>query len=72
MPKMHPHAEAAYQAQSCDDGTFRVEVSIPDSHPTKVSPFATQEDAEAWIANHRRRIHEQTQSSRWGRRSAET
>jgi len=72
MPKTHPHAEATYQVQSCKDGTFRVEVTIPDSYPTKISPFATQKDAEAWIANHQRRIHEQPQFGRWGRRTAET
>jgi hypothetical protein len=37
-----------------ESGSFGVEVSIPDSHPTTVSMFKTEADAEAWIAEHRR------------------
>lgn len=38
------------------DGAFDVEVSIPETYPAKISPFATKADAEAWIAEHRRRV----------------
>jgi hypothetical protein len=69
MPKTHPHAEATYRVFPHEDGSFAVEVRIPDSHPTKVSPFATQRDAEDWIADHQRRVEVQTQSGRWSRRS---
>ena len=69
MPKTHPHAEATYRVIPFDDGAFGVEVSIPDSHPTRVSMFATEADAEAWIADHRRRVQSQTQSGRQFRRS---
>jgi hypothetical protein len=34
-------------------GQFGVEISIPDSHPTRVSTFKTKADAEAWIVDHR-------------------
>ena len=66
--KTHPHAEAAYRVIPSDNGSFAVEVTIPDSHPAKVSPFASEADAEAWIADHRRRVENQTESGRWFRR----
>jgi hypothetical protein len=69
MPKTHPHAEATYRVIPFDNGAFGVEVSIPDSHPTRVSMFETEADAEAWIADHRRRVESQTQSGRQFRRS---
>ena len=64
MPRTHPHAEATYRVIPLDNGSFGVEVSIPDSHPTRVSTFKTEADAEAWIADHRRRVESQTQSGR--------
>lgn len=60
MPKTHPHAEATYRVLPRGDGSFDVEVTIPDTHPTKVSPFATERDAEAWIADHQRRVQAQS------------
>jgi hypothetical protein len=64
MPKTHPHAEATYRVIPFDDGSFSIEVSIPDSHPTTVCMFKTEADAEAWIAEHQRRVQSQTQSGR--------
>ena len=64
MPKTHPHAEATYRVFADQDGSFAVEVKIPDSHPTKVSPFAMPRDAEDWIADHRRRVEAQTDLGR--------
>jgi hypothetical protein len=69
MPKTHPHEEATYTVIPFDGGGFAVEVKIPDSHPTKVSPFATEAAAEEWIADHRRRVETQSQSGRWFRGS---
>ena len=40
--RTHPHAEATYRVIPFDDGAFAVEVSIPESYPAKVSPFATE------------------------------
>jgi hypothetical protein len=68
MARTHPHADATYRVIPFDNGAFAVEVSIPDSQPTRVSMFKTEADAEAWIAEHRRRVQSQTQSSRWFRR----
>ena len=70
MPKTHPHAEASYRVLVLDDGSFGVEVSIPDSHPTMVTRFETQQAAEAWIAGHRDRVQSQTQLGRGFRGSA--
>ena len=70
MPKTHPHSEATYRVIAFDNGSFGVEVSIPDSHPTRVSMFKTEADAEAWIAEHRRQVESQTQSGRQLRRSS--
>ena len=67
--KTHPHAEAAYKVVTVSDGSFAVEVTIPDSHPAKVSPFATEADAEAWITEHRRRVETQSQAGRGFRRA---
>ena len=53
MPKIHPHAEASYRVLPLNDGSFGVEVTIPDSHPTTVTKFDSSEAAEAWISAHR-------------------
>ena len=63
------HAEATYRVIPFDEGSFAIEVHIPDSYPTKISPFATEADAEAWIADHQRRIEAQMQPGGWSRRT---
>ena len=70
----HPHAEATYRVIPSGDGTFAVEVSIPETYPAKVSPFATKVDAEAWIVEHQRRVQSESEPRRWFRaaRSSET
>ncbi len=60
MPKTHPHAEASYRVLPLNDGSFGVEVTIPDSHPTTVTKFDSPEAAEAWINAHRDRVQDQT------------
>ena len=65
MARTHPHAEAAYRVIALEDGSFGVEVSIPDSNPTTVTRFASEEAAEAWIAAHRRRVRSQSESGYW-------
>ena len=69
MPRTHPHAEASYRVIPFDNGLFGVEVSIPESHPTRVSTFKTNADAEAWITEHRRRVEVQTGAGRGFRKS---
>jgi len=68
--RTHPHAEATYRVIPIEDGAFAVEVTIPETHPAKVSPFATKADAEAWIAEHRRRVQSENEPSRWFRSSS--
>jgi hypothetical protein len=65
MARTHPHAEASYKVVAFEDGSFGVEVSIPDSHPTTVKSFASEEAAETWIADHRRRVRTQAESGYW-------
>ena len=65
MSRTHPHAEASYRVIPLGSGLFGVEVSIPDSYPTRVTAFKTEADAEAWIAEHRHRVQSETQSGRW-------
>lgn len=68
MPKTHPHAGASYRIVTLDDASFGVEVTIPDSNPTTVSRFASEAEAETWIANHRRRVESEADSGHWFRR----
>ena len=53
MAKTHPHAEATYQVIPLPYGSFGVEVTIPETYPTKVSGFATKAAAERWILEHK-------------------
>jgi hypothetical protein len=64
MARNHPHAEATYQIVTLPVGSFGVKVSIPETHPTTVSTFATRADAEAWIAKHKSRVEA---GNRWFR-----
>jgi hypothetical protein len=70
MAKSHPHAEATYRVIEIDGGYFGVEVVIPETHPTTVSRFATETEAEAWIARHKSRVQSEAgiHSQRWFRR----
>ena len=45
--RTHPLAEATYRVVPIGDEAFAVEVSIPGTYPAKVSPFATEADADA-------------------------
>jgi hypothetical protein len=58
MSKEHPHAGATYRVVPQKDLTFGVEVNVPGSSPALVTSFATEETAEAWIANYKRRVAE--------------
>jgi len=67
MEHTHPHAKATYRVIPTADRAFAVEVSIPETYPAKVSPFATKADAEAWITEHRRRVQSENARGRWFR-----
>jgi hypothetical protein len=70
MPLMrtHPHAEASYRIVALSGGAFGVEVSIPDSYPTTVKSFATEADAEEWIARSQQRVAAEGQTGKWFKR----
>ncbi len=53
MDKTHPHAGAEYELFEQQDGSFGIEVSIPDSRPTRVTGFASRTAAVAWAAKHK-------------------
>jgi len=54
--RTHPHAEATYRIIPLKDGEYGVEVMIPDTHPTRVTSFATEDAAEAWITQHKQQV----------------
>ena len=58
MAKEHPHAGAAYRVVPQKDETYGVEVIVPGSFPALVTSFATEQTAEAWITEHKRRVAE--------------
>ena len=51
---MKPPAE--YRIVARDDEAFAVEISIEDTSPTMVTPFATEAAAGAWIEGHKARV----------------
>jgi len=56
MEPRHPHADATYRVIRQPDRSFGVEVTIPETYPTRVTSFATEADAETWIVAHRQRV----------------
>lgn len=69
MARTHPHAEASYTIVELPDGEFGVRVAIPETYPTTVSPFASADEAEAWIAKHKSQVAAGTASGQWFRRN---
>ncbi|MGE5271088.1 MAG: hypothetical protein ACM3JG_15615 [Thiohalocapsa sp.] len=69
--KTHPHAEASYRIVPLPDGTFGVEVSIPETYPTTVSSFDSEEAAEAWIAKNKERVQSESAAGGWFRKSGQ-
>jgi hypothetical protein len=53
-----------------DDQSYGIEVTVPDSFPTTVKSFASEEAAEAWITNYQTRLAEKTTRRPWRRRQA--
>jgi hypothetical protein len=70
MGRTHPHADATYRVISLPDDSFGVEVTIPDTYPTKVSGFPTKAAARAWIAKHKRQVAESDLFRPFGKRAA--
>ena len=66
--RTHPHADATYRVVALPDGAFGVEVCIPDTYPARVTRFATEAEAEAWIAQDKDRVATETAAGKWFRR----
>ena len=64
MEQRHPDSDAMYRVVIQPDRKFGVEVTIPETHPTTVTSFATAADAEAWIAAHKQRVAEDASRGR--------
>jgi len=69
MANEHPHTGAAYRVLPQKDMTYGVEVIVPGTYPAVVTSFATVQNAEAWITNHKRRVAENTFYKFAGRRT---
>ncbi len=69
MARTHPHSEATYTVVPSQDGTFGVKVAIPDTYPTTVSPFASAEEAEAWIVKHKTQVEAGAIGGQWFRKT---
>jgi hypothetical protein len=67
MDSRHPYSDATYRVIRQPDRSFGIEVTIPETHPTKVTSFVTEADAEAWIVAHKKRVAylEASGRSRW-------
>jgi hypothetical protein len=66
--RIHPHAEATYRVIPLPNGSFGVEVTIPNTYPTTVSPFVTEAAAEAWIVQKKQRVEAEGVAQKWFRR----
>jgi hypothetical protein len=49
----HPHFGATYRIRQREDGTFAVEVAIPDRQTATVTSFASRAAAKRWIDRHK-------------------
>ena len=68
--RTHPHADAVYRVLRLSNGSFGVEVQIPERYPTTVSSFDTEAAADAWITRTKERVAAQTAPRNWFRKSA--
>jgi len=69
MAKEHTHVGAAFRVVPQKDSTYGVEVVVPGSFPAMVTSFATEQAAEVWITDYKRRVAEYAPRSFRGRNS---
>ncbi len=70
MADMNQSEQAELRVIPRSDGTFAVEVLIPDSLPTMVTSFATELAAAEWIAEYHRQLEDKrTRKSRFRSRA---
>ena len=70
MPKSDPAAQASFRLVPQQDGSYGVEVTIPETYPTMVTGFADAEAAESWIVKYKERVEAGPPSRRRWRASA--
>jgi len=58
MAEEHPHTGASYRVVIQENLTYGVEVVVPSCYPALVTSFSSEEIAEAWITDHKRRVAE--------------
>jgi hypothetical protein len=58
MAREHPHTGASCRVVIQENSTFGVEVVVPAAFPALVTSFASEENAEARITDHKRRVAE--------------
>ena len=59
MPSDIEKIPASYRVFALADMSYGVEVTIPDTFPTTVRPFASEADAERWIERHKEKSRQQ-------------
>ena len=69
--RVHPHAEAVYRIVAEADSRFAVEVIVPGASPALVRSFASEQDAEAWIARHKESVVQSSSRRGWFRKPAQ-
>jgi hypothetical protein len=67
MANIDDAAEATFRILE-RGAAYGVEVTIPDTSPTVVTSFATEADAEAWIAGYKERVVARATTKNWRRR----
>jgi hypothetical protein len=50
------NCEAVFRIFAQDDSSYAIEVVVPESSPTTVSSFPTQDAAEKWIVGYKARV----------------
>jgi hypothetical protein len=68
MSSIEPTTETTFRIFLQDDKSYGIEVTIQDSFPTTVKSFATEADAENWIANYQTRMSEKKTKKTWRQR----
>ena len=58
------YEEATYRVLAQEDATYAVEVTVPEAFPAMVRSFATADDAEVWISEHKRKAESGRSASR--------
>jgi hypothetical protein len=56
MANSLPKPDPTFRVFSKSDSTYGVEISIEGTEPTSVTPFATEEAANNWIAGYQKQL----------------